>query len=576
MHEMTRTAETARIHAPFDGALFRFKDDSARLVEKDGVRFMSIQSRAFGDHTYRVTRVIGGRYREDYAGVEVAAAGMNAAFGGAQPGHYRAGAELVLPVSYVFETRSFRLKGYSVMVGERPGLRAGGVWTQTCVFCHNTTPYFDSTWAELFGPGGPGYQGTVVDRLLPDDRRWSFEVTDGKALAAALQTEVRFVTGTTPAESDGRALLRQSMQAVRAQMGADHFVEIGIGCESCHGGSRAHTRDTRVLPDFAPQSTFMKVRQPKGWGPVGRAEWINRACARCHQVLFSRYPFTWEGGARRGGGGAGAGAGLMGGSHTNSGEARDFILGGCARQMSCVTCHDPHAADKPEALARLATVAGNPVCTKCHDAYRSEAAVRAHAHHDPAGAAGACIACHMPRKNMGLGYALTRYHRIGSPTEPSRVERDRPLECALCHADKSVRQLVGDMERLWGRRYDRRALTELYGDLDANVLVATAGRGKAHEQAVAVSVLGEHKGAVDVRQATPVVARQVVNPFPLVRYYAERALSALRGQACKIDLDRPTGEIEAAVRRCVPDAWTGVAQPTPPPVPGAGDHFDED
>jgi predicted CXXCH cytochrome family protein len=242
-----------------------------------------------------------------------------------------------------------------------------------------------------------------------------------------------------------------------------------------------------------------------------------------------------------------------------------------------VTCHDPHAADKPEALATLGTVAGNPVCTKCHAVYQSEEAVRAHAHHDPAGAAGACVACHMPRKNMGLGYALTRYHRIGSPTEPARVERDRPLECALCHADKSVRQLVGDMERLWGRRYDRRALTELYGELDANVLLATARRGKAHEQAVAITVLGERR----VLRALPVVARQLVNPFPLVRYYADRALSALRGQPCAIDLDRPTAEIEAAARRCVPGAWTGAAgepqaPPGTPPTPGARDHVDED
>jgi hypothetical protein len=42
------------------------------------------------------------------------------------------------------------------MVGERPGLRAGGVWNQTCVFCHNTNPYFASTWGELYGEGAPG------------------------------------------------------------------------------------------------------------------------------------------------------------------------------------------------------------------------------------------------------------------------------------------------------------------------------------------------------------------------------------------------------------------------------------
>src|SRR5258707_196885 len=82
---------------------------------------------AFGAHSYRVTKVIGGRYREDFAGVELAS--------GAPASALNPRAEMILPVSFVFETRSFRLKGYSVMVGERPGLQAGAVWNETCVFC---------------------------------------------------------------------------------------------------------------------------------------------------------------------------------------------------------------------------------------------------------------------------------------------------------------------------------------------------------------------------------------------------------------------------------------------------------
>src|SRR4051812_29563468 len=34
MHLMTRLPDTARIHAPFEGATFRFKDDTARLSER--------------------------------------------------------------------------------------------------------------------------------------------------------------------------------------------------------------------------------------------------------------------------------------------------------------------------------------------------------------------------------------------------------------------------------------------------------------------------------------------------------------------------------------------------------------
>ena len=45
------------------------------------------------------------------------------------------------------------------------------------------------------------------------------------------------------------------------------------------------------------------------------------------------------------------------------------------------------------------------------------------------------------------------------------------------------------MERWWGRAYDRGALRELYGSLDARPLEATLARGKAHEQATALGAL---------------------------------------------------------------------------------------
>ena len=583
MHRMTRVPETTDVRAPFDGRAFHFKDDTARVSETDGARFVQLSSPTFGEHVYRVTRVIGGRYREDFAGVEVAGPTRDAPVVESHMSAHVAGAELLLPLSYVFETGTFRLKGYSVMVGERPGLRAGGVWNQTCVFCHNTTPYFDDTWGELHGPGAPAYQGEVVDRVLPTERRWSFEITDAPAFARALEAETRVVGAAVEVAGDSeparRAALALGMRALRTRLRPEHFVELGVGCESCHGGSRAHAEDARVLPDFAPKSTFMRARPPATWGEVTRAEWINRACARCHQVLFSRYPFTWEGRERRGGD--------PGGSSITSGEARDFLLGGCARQMSCVTCHDPHGEDRKDALARLATPAGNGTCTRCHEAYAAPEALRAHAHHDPAGAGGSCVACHMPRKNMGLGYALTRYHRIGSPTETARVEADRPLECALCHVDKTVGTLVGDMERFWGKHYDRARLAALYGDLSALPLEATLARGKPHEQATALGFLGEAR----VAAALPAAARQLENPIPLVRYYARRAVDALRGAPCDVDLDRTTPEIEAAARRCVPEAFAGVAPgvvpsdgersplaPSSPRAPRAraGDAFDED
>ncbi len=72
MHRMTRDAERTEIRAPFDGGRFQFKDDLATFQRHRDQHFIQVQSKAFGDHLYRVTRVIGGRHREDYAGLEVA------------------------------------------------------------------------------------------------------------------------------------------------------------------------------------------------------------------------------------------------------------------------------------------------------------------------------------------------------------------------------------------------------------------------------------------------------------------------------------------------------------------------
>jgi predicted CXXCH cytochrome family protein len=533
MHNMTRLPAGATVRAPFDGREWRYRQDSARFREQGGQRYLQIASPQFGDHLYRITKVIGGRQREDFAGVEVAP-GCEGCVPSADPS-----AELIMPVSYVFQSQSFRLKGYSVMVTERPGLKAGGVWNKTCVLCHNTAPLFDSIWGALHGPGAPPYQGEVVDRVLPRERRWSFAVTDEAGLGQALRSEVERLSGVAVSGTEPRPLLATAARTLRERLVPDKLVEVGIGCESCHGGSRAHVDNNAVLPSFAPRSTFLALRTPS---PPTRAETINRACARCHQVLFSRYPYTWEGGLRRQD---------PGGSHITSGEARDFLLGGCARQMACTTCHDPHGRDDPGKLAALATPAGNATCLGCHQRYAGAEALRAHAHHDPAGAGGSCVACHMPRKNLGLGYELTRYHRIGSPDDPVRVEGDRPLECALCHPRARTLELVTTMERWWGKHYDRDKLRVLYGDLSAQVLAATLARGKPHEQATAIAVLGDARDA----EARPALAAALLHPYPLVRYYARHALEKLGGPV-PVDLERDTPEIRAQIGR-----WLGGPLP---------------
>jgi predicted CXXCH cytochrome family protein len=530
MRGMTRRAARARIKAPFDGTVFRVKNDSVRIEQLGTRKFMRL-SNPDGTHLYRITKVIGGRYREDFVGIDVTDA--------AKPETDRGrGAELVMPVSYVFSTQSWRSKGYSVMVTERPGLAAGPVWGATCIGCHNTLPYLTYLYDELYGPGAQSYQGKISDHLLPRASQWVASATDDAALARAVSDEIDALGGARPPpQTPLHEVLEQAATATRRKLDGSHLLEVGIGCEACHGGAREHADDPRVRPAFGVQSPLLRLGPAAGREPT-RAQQIDRVCARCHTVLFSGYPFSWEGGRRK--------SASPGGSSTNSGEARDLLLGRCSSQLSCVACHDPHAEDRPENLHALEGAAGNELCARCHTELGSKAALAAHTHHAPDGAGSACVQCHMPKKNMGLGYGLTRYHRIGAPTDQARVLGDRPLECALCHADKSVEQLVSTMERWWGKRYDRSALGALYGDdLRVNALMSTLQRGKPHEQAVAIAVLGEARSA----RALPAIAAQLSHAYPLVRYFAKHAIETITGAPLDIDVGAPATDVAARAQQ---------------------------
>ena len=516
MRNMTRDAKlhAAEIRAPFDGASIRVGQETARMELIDGERGFTYTTPT-GTTRFRVTKVVGGHYREDFVGVDRD-----------RPGDV----EHVLPATYVFSTRSWRYKGYSVMVKERPAMSAKGAWAEECVPCHNVMPLATMLYDELYGPSLPPYQGKMSDRVLPRSKAWTARPLDAGRLAATLGAEIRFfgATPTSPPD-DVHALLAEAAVASNERMTGDKLVELGVGCEACHNGSRAHVASPTKLPTFAAHSEVVAVDPPPGQRGT-RAQQINHQCAKCHTVLFSRYPYTWEGGQRNKN---------PGGSTTNSGEGRDFQLGACASAMACTTCHDPHAVDAPGKLAALATPAGNSTCTSCHPKLAAAAAVAQHAHHAVGSAGTSCVACHMPKKNMGLDYGLVRYHRIGSPDDPARVTGDRPLECALCHRDQSIDTIVTTMERWWGKRYDREALHRLYGaDLSRNALRA-AFDGVPHEQAVAIATLGEARDATAIPQIVPHLA----HAYPLVRFYAQRALQTITGTPVAIDLNQSAAEI---------------------------------
>jgi hypothetical protein len=527
MHNMTRAIESAAVKAPFDGRAFAFKDDVATMLTVQGRRYVRLDTKEKGASVFRVTKVIGGHHREDFAGVEVA--------GTEEGAHSMGERDRILPISWMIEQQAYRYKGYSVMEKERPGLRASGEWRRRCIFCHNTEPYLDVMLNGFLLGGDPKpFQGVVVDGLIPREKQAKYSVLDPDAFQMALHKEIRLLDvndGVFVARaSDTKTTIERATSALRARFDERNLVELGIGCESCHLGAKEHVADPRTKTSFVPRAPYLSVTYP-----AGEAEPVNRACARCHQVLFSAYPWTWEGGLR---------AKNPGGSHINSGEGRDFLLGGCASKMTCTTCHDPH---EPEGKPR----SDNGVCTKCHAGKEG----REHSHHDPKGEGGQCVSCHMAKKNMSLDGRLTRYHRIGSPTDKSRVEGDRPLECAFCHANKSVGELVTAMSSWWKKTYDPQALVALYGKPEGNPLLATLYLGKPHEQATAIATLGEAKA----KPAVPFLVPLATHSTPLLRYFVIDALKKILDRPSPVDLHRSDAMIAEATRTWVES--TGVVLP---------------
>ena len=116
---------------------------------------------------------------------------------------------------------------------------------------------------------------------------------------------------------------------------------------------------------------------------------------------------------------------------------------------------------------------------------------------------------------------------------------DRPLECSICHADRSVDQIVSTMEKWWGKRYDRAQLKRLYGaDLRGNPIRLTLLGGKPHERALAADIAVRR----DLPGTTDAIVSLLNDSYPLVRYFAHHSLEQRAGTPIPLDLNLPGTE----------------------------------
>jgi predicted CXXCH cytochrome family protein len=366
----------ARADAPgavigdFRGAVVRYAGGEARFERRDGVYTMTLV-RGGTSVRYRVTRTIGRRGLQEYVGVAD-----------------DSGDEVRLPFGWWPRRGGWYPQPYFDPWLDETKLdvyaKVTEPWAERCPWCHSTYPF-------------------------------ALRVERARALHVGHGLEQRFV-------DDAPAV------PTRAALDVEQQVSVGISCESCHLGGRAHADGAamRFVPGGA-KSFADERRDP---------EIVDAVCAQCHSGPSPRLP---DGTALR-----------------NSSEALDLAASPC-RAARCTDCHDPHRAD-----ARADTARAIAACVGCHRALADPATARAHTGH----AAATCLDCHMPRVVMGID-RFVRTHRISSPTDRRVLAIAAPNACNLCHLDRSIAWTVDALERGWSVRVD--VPERAYGDLDRDV-----------------------------------------------------------------------------------------------------------
>ena len=435
-----RADEPGAVIGDFSGASVAYAGGVATFSREAGAYVMTL-ARGGRSVRYRVTRTIGRRGLQEYVGV---AAGGD-------------GTEVRLPFGWWPRGRGWYPQPYydpwldeASFDAYRP-VRAS--WAERCPWCHSTYPFaLRIARAAALGVGH-GLEQLVAAPAPPPGLRPPDELAVGEQ------------------------------------------VTVGISCESCHLGGRAHANGGDI--HFTPSAA---ARPPRPFDVERRdPSIVNGVCAQCHSGPSPRLA---DGTALR-----------------NSSEALDLGASPCTG-ITCLDCHDPHRAGAPPAVL---DARANAACVRCHAPLADAATARAHAGDGHAGVG--CVDCHMPRVVLGID-RFVRTHRIGSPTAPAVLAAAEPNACNTCHLDRSIAWTAGALDAGWDLRLDPRRWARAYGTLDAPVgYVWLASRSAA----IRVFAAGAYAASPLGRAALPRLLDQLADPVAYVRAWATFAVEQVLG-----------------------------------------------
>jgi predicted ATP-dependent protease len=299
------------------------------------------------------------------------------------------------------------------------------------------------------------------------------------------------------------------------------MAEMTVGCEACHGPMRDHVSWQRAWPGKKNDPTLRKPTAAQSM----------ESCAPCHARRseitgdFAPGDSFWDHYLLA----------IVDESdvYYPDGQVRDenyeyaAFLGSRmhAAGVTCLDCHDPHAA-RPK-------IAGNDLCLRCHNGSRAGSPIIdpvKHSFHQPGSTGAACVNCHMPQTPY-MQRHWRHDHGFTSPDPVLTLESGIPNACNRCHADKDAAWAREACEKWYGARMERpaRARTRAFaaarrGEVAAvpRLLGLLDGPEVPYWKASAIALLDRWS---DRREVGGAFLRQLAHEHPLVRYRAVQGLA---------------------------------------------------
>lgn len=227
------------------------------------------------------------------------------------------------------------------------------------------------------------------------------------------------------------------------------FHELSIGCESCHGPGSKHreVQTARTAVAGQPDRTIVHPgRLPR--------ELLESVCATCHQngvaavdvrgrsvrdfrpgrpLSDFRIHFQLESEREQ----------MTVTGHVE--QSRQSLCYQKSDSLSCITCHDPHAASNPREKPNYY----REKCLTCHSEQSCRSPLEPRRKLTPP---DNCVTCHMPKGDTDIPHLAFTHHRIGKHTAP-RPGAGPASPSSLALLDENPGLSQGDRQRNLGMAY---------------------------------------------------------------------------------------------------------------------------